>query len=306
MAYHDILYIFTCVKPVRNVLLQMLRPFDIANLLAATHSALHPEEKKVYMDYLDDIFDEKRELSRLNELGLNVILFGSDLHILQERLEDPRGHRKKFGKDHDFHIFAIVSKAPSALDKNPTLHMHLQTHRGPKISEDITSNELNTQFPTSMAEDIRLLSKWMFCKPYMAGTRPIRLPGWIPILSTSKNINLRAYMSAADEPDSKWFYMDRLLMSRVFGVREGKLLLGKIDDLQTQCHLLGIENGIKKDISGVFVVNIMSEIINSTVQDLEDSEYFTVVHVIHSSNIAILLRIPFEFCGFREIGELVM
>ncbi|PVH94212.1 hypothetical protein DM02DRAFT_633897 [Periconia macrospinosa] len=296
MANNSLLYIFECVRPVRTVLLQMLRPFEISSLLLATGCQLSREEI-VYMNYLDDVFEDTEELHRLTGLGLRVLLFGSDLRLLQERLEDPNEHLQTYGKDYEFHIFAIVFTA-SYLDddETATLYKCLRPHTATKEDpDDMTLNELSENLLPTMAKDVQMLSKWILCSPYVAGTRPL-LPGWIPYLNTRKNINVRAYIST-DAPKTMLFHMDRLLISRVFGIRDGRQLLGEVDNLRTHCHLLGKDNGVNRELSGDLVVDFISAIINIE-EDIEGGKWFAVVHNLYSSNAAIVLRLPFRFNGF--------
>ncbi|KAF2866230.1 hypothetical protein BDV95DRAFT_649826 [Massariosphaeria phaeospora] len=100
---------FTCVEPFRRTILTLLRHFDIANALAALDCSLSEWEIKTHMNIMDDIFDDRSEIDVMLNLGFHIHIFGADLHTMRTRLKCPYYYHHNFQKDHQLHIFVVVS-----------------------------------------------------------------------------------------------------------------------------------------------------------------------------------------------------
>ena len=92
----------------------MLRPHDIARLAAALGCDLTKAERNRFMDIIDDIFPDRSELRKLQELGCRIDIFGTDMRKLALRLSSPRYYERQFGFGY-LQVFVLVSSPERSL-----------------------------------------------------------------------------------------------------------------------------------------------------------------------------------------------
>lgn len=100
--------VFMNISPFRRTLMGMLRPYDVAKLAAALGCDLTEAERKKYMNTVDDMFPDRSELIKLQDLGCRVSIFGADLRKLELRLSSPLHYEHQFGRC-QLQIFVLVS-----------------------------------------------------------------------------------------------------------------------------------------------------------------------------------------------------
>src|SRR3954467_6081908 len=135
------------------------------------------------------------------------------------------------------YIFVVASRLNA--DGSPVL---LQDFRPDAeqdmVPDDMSKSELAQNFSQQTAAAIDTLSQWILCAPYLSGSLPNALPGWIPVFNSRPDVHIRAYISTFNGCNSRLLHMDRLLIQRVFGFDNSKDLLSNVSQLVTPCMVL--------------------------------------------------------------------
>lgn len=278
--------VFTNFEPFRSSVLRMLLPSDISSLLAAIDCTVSSWERSTHMDIMHEIFQDFQDLISMQNLGLTVRIFGSDLELLNKKIRDPWAFRNA-EDNHCYYIFIIIS---DQCDGTSRLHKDFRSNfRRNSTAEDMDVNELSEQFPDEVAEHISMLSKWMLCTPHLTGSLPGTIPGWIPMFKTRKHIALRTYMSSYNDYKTRILYMDRMLIQRVFGQHD-KDLLAHISNLPTICYLLQNNTREKQSLIGRFTMNTIRDVYLFPKGPLRKG--YVIVNAIPPLDAAVILHLP--------------
>jgi hypothetical protein len=100
-------HLFSLV-PVQDILLEILLPFDIARLIAATGCDIPPGRRKEYLNPVRDVFDKHEDIARLTKAGVSIILLGHNVHLLHQRLKDAESFVRKYGNRFMIDLIAIA------------------------------------------------------------------------------------------------------------------------------------------------------------------------------------------------------
>ncbi|KAF1971144.1 hypothetical protein BU23DRAFT_570143 [Bimuria novae-zelandiae CBS 107.79] len=237
---------------------------------------------------MHEIFQDIQELRIMQNLGLTVRVFGSDLEILNRKIRDPWAI-SKVEDNRNLYVFVLISER--CPDGSSTLHKDFRSNfSGKNIAEDVDVHEAQEKFPNRVAENITMLSRWMLCTPHLTGSLPGTVPGWIPIFNTRKCIALRTYISSYKEYKSRILYMDRALISRVFGCQRDRDLLARVSDLTAVCYSLQDEKSCKRTIVGRLSMNTIRNVYMPPGESPQ--EEYVVVNTIHPLNSAIMFSLP--------------
>ncbi|KAF2023172.1 hypothetical protein EK21DRAFT_95133 [Setomelanomma holmii] len=283
-------YMFTNLSPCREILLSMLCPFDISKLVLAIGSDLSPSEKKNHLDVLDDIFEESGVIRLMARLGLTIRIFGADINTLRKRVLQPAEFLARSPVDRPFQVFVLVTDENK---DNATLCRDYRS-RADIDSEPVDKSfaELCHAFGTSKADEIKMLSHWMLCAPYLAGTMPISIPGWIPVFNSRPHINVRAYIAPFHDRHNCILHMGRTNMQQVFGYNNNSELLYNLQNLSTVClNFVGFQR-IEVDISGKLTMNFLHNVLAATDMNRENRPLkYVVVNTAHPLNTSITLNL---------------
>ncbi|KAF2680620.1 hypothetical protein K458DRAFT_311100 [Lentithecium fluviatile CBS 122367] len=289
-----IFYAFIHVEPFKRTLLQYLRPFDIAKLLEALGCSLGTWERNNHMDLLDDIFHDSKEISLIRNLGMTVRIFGADLGILESRLKNPRPYLQEYGETHPLHVFVLVTDTISN-DTEQISTMVRDFRLTPELRtapEDMSVNELSQNFSPTTATNISTLSKWILCAPYLAGSLPKAIPGWVPVFNSQEHVNVWAYISTMPDTNARVLHMDRFLMRQVFGCQNDFELLSNCDILKAKYYALDRYGKHVKELRGKLTLNSLHDIFAADQARRGTSiESFTVYNTVHPLNSSIFLRL---------------
>ncbi|KAK7179088.1 hypothetical protein PSPO01_14871 [Paraphaeosphaeria sporulosa] len=278
--------VFTNVEPFRSSVLRMLLPSEITSLLAALGCTVSPWERSTHMDIMHEIFQDFQDLVSMQNLGLTVRVFGSDLDLLNKKIQDPWAFRNA-EDTRRYYIFIIIS---DEFDGAPRLHKDFRSNlRQNSTAEDMDVNELSQRFPEDVAENVAMLSKWMLCTPHLTGSLPGKVPGWIPVFKTHKHIVLRTYVSSYSEYRTKILYMERTLIRRVFG-HHHKDLLAHVCKLPTICYLLQNNTREKKELNGRLTMNTIRDVYMPLKGPLQKG--YVIVNAIPPLDAAVILHLP--------------
>lgn len=102
------------LPPVQDILLEILLPFDIARLIAATRCDISLKLRKEYMIPVCDVFDKHEEIDLLTKAGVNIILLSYKADLLHERLEDAESFVQKYGNRFEIDLIAIAYYHPDS------------------------------------------------------------------------------------------------------------------------------------------------------------------------------------------------
>lgn len=288
--------VFIVIEPFRSTLLSMLRPFDIAKLLAATGCSLDPWEQQRHMDVVDDIVEDNRDITLLKRLGITMRLFGSDLGLLQQRLLDPCSYLARFADRDIFHIFVVATGLD--MDRNTTFVREFRAKDEHHLEpEDMKTDELQKYFNPYISTGIIALSKWILCAPYLSGSLSNSIPGWFPVFNARPGINLRAYISTFAGRNSQILYMNRILTSRLFGYSDENEILMNLSTLKVTCITLNETKRETTELTGDLTLNYVRNILLAPPSGTR-SRRMVVVNAIHPLNSAITL-------GLSEIKAMV-
>lgn len=282
--------IFINVEPFRATLLTMLQPFDIAKLLAAINCGLSKWEQKRHMDILDDIVEDSADIALMTKLGMTIRLFGSDLNLLKRRIRDPCGYLEEFRHDRSFHVFVVAtSHVPHG--QSPRLIQDFRPEQERNIApEDMNMSDLHQNFDSHVTTGVAVISKWILCAPYLSGSLPSSLPGWIPVFNSRPGVNVRAFISSFSGRNSRILRMDRALISRVFGFRNKTDILSNLTHLKTPCITLHEEQRQSGELQGRLTLNYTRDVLlaQSGLRGKGKTK-IVVVNSVHPLNSAITL-----------------
>ena len=165
----------------------------------AVQCKLSQWEQKRYLQLIDDVFKDSSIISRMVSAGLTVRILGSDINKLRDRLRDPEIRTPVCMQK--FCLFVVISDSSIHSNGRPTLvRDYRESSEHGFVPDDLDLTELHARFDTSIAEQIAEFSRWILCAPYLAGTMPNHLPGWIPLLNTLTQIHVRTYISTYSYP----------------------------------------------------------------------------------------------------------
>jgi hypothetical protein len=290
MTFSRLAIIFTHIEPFRSTLLRMLLPFEIAQLLVALHCQLSEWEAKTHMNLMQDVFQDCGEISKLCDLGLTVRIFGADLDLLKQRLEDPLTYIKSHGKERMFSVFVMVSERPSLENGHTSAFARdfrpVSQHQSEP--DDMSVTQLSQSFPLVTANSIQFLARWIFCAPYLAGSLPTAVPGWIPVFNAQANVNVRAYISTFKDRNNHLLYLDRELMDRVFGYQVHQDLLLNLTNLRTVCYILKGSSTVLKHLNGHLTMNT----IHAHLQNIHNKKHCILQNTLYPLGYCITLKIP--------------
>jgi hypothetical protein len=249
MSTHTFTTLFLCIEPFKATLLSCLAPFDIAKLLAAIRYEPTSWERKTHMNILDDVFEDAAVFKLMIRRGLTVRIIGADVETLRMRLHYPCSYlAASVGRPSIFHIFVVASDQESGGQRATLFRDYRQDADKESVPIDLSHEELRTMFDNATGDEIAELSHWIFCAPHLMGTMSSKAPGWIPIFSTRPHANVRAYMSAYHDRESRLLHMDRTLIRQVLGHHSNTSLLCELSTLTTYClKLTGKETVIELD-----------------------------------------------------------
>ncbi|KAF1922504.1 uncharacterized protein M421DRAFT_78037 [Didymella exigua CBS 183.55] len=281
--------LFVRIEPFRSAILSLLRPFDISRLLQATCCNLSEWEKGEYLNFLDDVFEDSSVISQMVESGMKVRILGSDVARLQKRLRHSTPY-SVLSATQEFHLFVLVSDSSRDSKSHPTLVRDFrQISEQGFVPEDLSLVELQSRFDTSVARQIASFSRWILCAPYLAGTMPNNLPGWIPLLSTRPHMHVRTYISTYNDCNGKILHMDYNLTKKLFGLRTHESLLGNVSDLTTHCLTLERSGSSARQIRGNFVIGFLHDFLEETQRRGEVQ--FVITHTLYSSHCYVAVEI---------------
>jgi hypothetical protein len=238
------------------------------------------------MDIIDDIFEDSNDIRIMEDQGMTIRIFGSDLDIMERRLQHPSSFWMRSDIHRPFRVFVVVTGQDQTAALLQDFRFGMDRNRAP---EDNTVQELNRHFGNSMSGNITRLSNWILCAPYLSGSIPSRVPGWIPVSNACNNINVRAYMSTFKAADSRILYMNRDLMSAVFGCHHVNIL-SHLGSLSTTCITLGQNRREKKQLPGWFTLSYLNDL-HSLESANRERDAFTIVNSVHPLSSAITLRL---------------
>jgi hypothetical protein len=285
-----ILYLFTCIQPFRRTLLSMLAPSDISRLLTATRCTVTATERGSHMNVLDDIFKDSSSITAMQKSRLTVRLFGSDLQILEGRLLQPYTHVQHQERHRALHIFVLVTSVSDGL---PTLvHDYRPDSEHGFVPDDMEFTQLEDAFDHNVALQIAAFSSFILCAPYLTGTMPNAVPGWIPLFNAQPFVNVRAYISTFAERNGRILHMNRTLMNHVFGYKDNRYALSMLLDSTTTCYRF--ENGFREVVcvEGKLTMNMMHNVLLKAVENPRKyNDKYIVVNTLHPLNTSITLDI---------------
>lgn len=118
MSKHILAHLFHTNLDVRAILLQHLRPFDLARFLAAYECSVTDNERDLFMNPIHDVFYHFEEVETLMKAGVKFMLLGHQLPLLRKRLETTEGTRdfiEKYGNDFVIDVIAIAYHRPEPI-----------------------------------------------------------------------------------------------------------------------------------------------------------------------------------------------
>ncbi|KAF2439134.1 hypothetical protein P171DRAFT_448625 [Karstenula rhodostoma CBS 690.94] len=273
--------VFRFFEPFRDNILRMLLPSEISTLLSVLNTTVSEWERSKHMDIMYEIFQDIGELSRIQDLGLTIRIFGSDLHLLDMKIRDPE---RIIGNHRKFSIFVLISGHSE--DGFPTLNKDFRSTLGNADAKGL-STDFYQHLPGKIADDITLLSRWMLCTPHPTGSLPGMVPGWIPMFNTHGHISLRTYISDYNGYKSRILHMDRTLTKRMFGHQN---LLAHVSSLEAVCYLLEGNTRRKLHVTGRTTLNTLRDVYIPS-QEVNSGGY-VIVNSIQPLNSAIILHLP--------------
>lgn len=280
--------LFVHIQPFRSCLLSLLRPFDIARLQDAIGCKLSIWEREKYMNILDDIFENSAVIKQLVAAGLTIRIFGADFERLESRLQQPRVHDIPFRQT--YRLFVLVSDSYNKDKSGSTLvRDYRQSTEQGFVPDDLSMAELRARFDTSVATQIANFSRWILCAPYLLGTMPNEVPGWIPLLLARSHVDVRAYISTYNDCNGKILHMDRHLIRQVFGFQTNEGLLSNLSSLSTVCCTMSTHGTKVERLRGCLNMNFLHNLLVSS--ENPKSTSYVVVHTLHSSSCCITLNL---------------
>jgi hypothetical protein len=281
-------HMFIQIEPFRSAVLSLLLPFDVSRLLKAMQCELSEWEKSVYLNVLDDIFEDTTAITKMAEAGMTVRIFGSDLTRLEERLRSPSAHC--VSSIQEYRLFVLVSYRSDEPNGNATLvRDYRQASEQGFVPDDFNIAELHSHFSASVATQIATFSRWILCAPYLSGTMPNTVPGWIPVLSTRPHIDVRTYISTYNDCNGKFLYMDRKLTRKLFGFETEDDLLRNLSNLSTACLKLDRGSKVRHTLKGTLTIDFLHNLLARSQRRQDDG--FVIVHALHSSKCSVILEI---------------
>jgi hypothetical protein len=281
-------YLFVCIEPFRRMILSLLRPFEISTFLKATRCRLSTWEQERYIRIIDDIFEDSSTISRMVSAGLTVRILGSDIDKLRTRLRDPPTYTSNHLEQ--YYLFVLVSESPRYPNRRPTLVRDFRedTEHG-FVPDDLDLTELHARFDSPVAAQIAEFSSWILCAPYLAGTMPDRLPGWIPLLSTLPQVHVRTYMSTYNDCNGRILQMSRSLTKRLFGLEGEQNLLRDFSSLET-CVLQYNRSGkTEARLRANLVFGFLHSLLDNP--DRQGDRNVIITHALHSSSCCITVEL---------------
>ncbi len=280
--------LFVRIEPFRSTVLSLLCPFEISTFLQATRCHLSEWERNRYLDILDDIFEDSAIITQMVAAGMTVRIVGSDVARLQIRLTDPSTYYASAAQD--FYFFVLVSDSSRDSESQSTLiRDYRQEPEYGFVPDDLSFTELQSRFDVSVAQQIAAFSRWILCAPYLAGTMPNNLPGWIPLLSTRPHMHVRTYISTYNDCNAKILYMDQDLTNKLFGLRREENLFGKLSDLHTCCIKLQGSDIVMQQLRGNVIISFLSDLLEECQRKGELQ--FVIAHTMYSANCSIAVEL---------------
>ena len=162
----------------------------------------------------------------------------------------------------------------------------LQSEQG-FVPDDSSLAELHTRFGSSVARQIAAFSRWILCAPYLAGTMPNMVPGWIPLLSTRPHMHLRTYISTYNDCNGRILHLNRILVKQLFCLEPNGSLLGDLSNLSTVCMIFERSGTVAQRLEGTFIISFLHNLFEETRRRGEIQS--VIVHTLRSSNCSIAL-----------------
>lgn len=127
--------------PVRTELLSNLSAWDVAKLNAVFRGFLDPSERLYYLNPVRDLVWNTNELRALEVYGMRLLLLGDDVSALQQRLEDPEQHIRRYGHNQKLQIYLtgycpVMHKTTQVRDRTLEFTISGGTADKYSISED--------------------------------------------------------------------------------------------------------------------------------------------------------------------------
>lgn len=279
---------FTYILPFRETLLSMLCPFDISKLVSAIESDLSSTEETNHLDVLDDIFEDSGVIHLMARLGLTIRIFGADIETLRTRVLQPAEFLAVSPVDRPFQVFVLVTDE----NKDDSTLCRDYRSRADRDTEPVDKSfvELCHAFGTSKANEIKLLSHWILCAPYLSGTMPGSIPGWIPVFNSRPHINVRAYIAPFHDRHNCILHMGRPNMQQVFGYNNNSDLLYNLPNLSTVCLKFVGSQRIDVRIPGKLTMNFLHNVLAAADMNRENRPLkYVVVNTAHPLNTSVTL-----------------
>lgn len=285
-----IIYLFDCIEPFRSSLLCMLRPFDIARLLLAVQCKVTNAERDRYMNILDEIFEDSSPILAMQKSGLRVRMFGADLVALQDQLMHPNTCMNFKGLQRPLHVFILVN---DIVDSLATL---VRDYRPDEeqgfVPDGMPFSQLQEIFGDNIADQISSFSPFILCAPYLTGSMPDAVPGWIPMFNTRPFINVCAYISTYNDCNGRLLLMDRTLMGHVFGYNNSQSPFLHIVDSTVPCYNYHPEGLSLEHLRAELSLNTLQDIFGVAMQEpRRPNDDYLVVNTLHPLNASITIRI---------------
>ena len=275
------------IEPFRREILSLLQPFEISKLSRATRCKLSEWEQKTYMKILNDIFEDTSIIGHMVEAGMTVRILGPDIKRLQMRLEHPPAYSAS--PTPEYHLFVLVSDHAMGSANTATLvRDYRRSSEQGFVPDDLSLVELHTRFDSSIATQIANFSRWILCAPYLAGSMPNMVPGWIHFLSTRPQIRVRTYILTYNDCNGKILHMNHSLTRQLFGIETNKCLLADPSNLSTYCLKMNRSGTIVERLKGNFTISFLHNLLEETPRRGEVQ--FVIVHTLNSSNCSITIN----------------
>ena len=253
----------------------------------AVQCKLSQWEQKTYLQLIDDIFEDSSVISRMASAGLTVRILGSDIKKLRDRLRNPK-FRTPVCVQH-FYLFVVVSDSNGS-NGHPTLvRDYRESPEHGFVPDDLDLTELHARFDTSIAEQIAEFSRWVLCAPYLAGTMPNHLPGWIPLLNTLPHVHVRTYISTYNDCNGRILHMDRNLTKQLFGLEANRNLLLNLSSLETEFLKFDRSGESTGQLYSNFVIGLLHNLLEEPQR--QKNMDFIITHTLHSSSCCITVKL---------------
>jgi hypothetical protein len=187
------------------------------------------------------------------------------------------------------HLFILVK---DVIDRLTTLVRDYQSNKEQGfVPNNMCLTQLQNTFGDDIAHQVSSFSPFILCAPYLAGSMPNAVPGWIPMFNTRPFVNVRAYISTYNDCNGRLLLMNRTLMGRVFGHEKPETPFLSISDSPVPCYRYHMRGMCVEQLNGELSLNALHDVIVVAMQEPRrpDDDYM-IVNTLHPLNASITLR----------------